>query len=127
MPEELQHDKEATLAMLQLENMEDGGGKPKAMEAAVQFANEEQVSNKELADILMEEYGGDKEESKEVETDKEQAQQMEAEAEKEEDESSTEVEDDEVKDEATDALLSSNRKDKRDLAHGNIDKHAKKL
>ncbi len=75
----------------------------------------------------MEEYGGDKEESKEVETDKEQSQQVEAEAEKEEDESSTEVEDDEVKDEATDTLLSPNRKDKTDLTHGNIDKHAKKL
>ncbi len=49
---------------------------------------------------------------------------MESEVEKEKDDESKEVEAEEV--EGTDALLSPNRKEQRDLAHDNIDKIAKK-
>ncbi len=73
LPEELDDEKEATKAMLHLDNEDDGGGKPPAKEAAVHLTNEEQATNSELADILMEEYGDDKEESKEVEADRKQS------------------------------------------------------
>jgi hypothetical protein len=62
-----------------------------------------------------------------VEADRKQSQEVEAEEEKDEDDESTEVEADEVEGEASNALLSPNRKDKRDLAHGNIDKHAQQI
>ncbi len=48
--------------MLHPDNEDDGGGKPPAKEAAVRLTNEEQATNSELANILMEEYGDDKEE-----------------------------------------------------------------
>ncbi len=52
---------------------------------------------------------------------------MEAEVEKDDDDEFTEVEAEEVEGEASNALLSPNRKDKRDLAHGKIDKYAQKI
>jgi hypothetical protein len=107
-------------------NGDDGGGKPPAKQAAVCLTNEEQATNRELTDILMEECGDDKEKSKVVEADRKQSQEVEAEVEKDEDDVSTEVEAEEVEGETSSALLSPNRKDKRDLAHGNIDSHAQK-
>ena len=117
IPEEFDADKQAAKEMLHLANEDDGGGKPPAKEPALQLTNEEQTANKEVADILLEEYGGEEEEVTEVE----------AEVEKEKDDESTEVDAEEVEGEASDTLLSPNRKEVRDMAHDNIDKHAKKI
>ena len=70
IPEEYDEDEHAAKEMLHLASADDGGGKPPAKEAAVHLTNEEQATNSELADILMEEYGDDKEESKEVDADR---------------------------------------------------------
>ncbi len=80
---------------MHIENLEDGGEKLSAKEGSVNVTNDEQATNNELEDILLEDHGGDKEESKEVE----------AEVEKDDDEESTEVKEDETEVEGSDALL----------------------
>jgi hypothetical protein len=46
----------------------DGRGKLPAKKSSLHVTNEEQATNSELADILVEEYGGENDESKEVST-----------------------------------------------------------
>ncbi len=102
LPDEVEAEKVAIKALLHIEYLEDGRGKAPAKEASMNVTNAEQATNDELADILLEEYGGE---------------EVEAEVEKDEDEESTEVEDDEVEDKGTDALLSPNRGKRKEAWH----------